>query len=205
MAPDEKALHADLAKAPFRVGVADGRWRLIDIAWPHVFIAVTAKDGREYVLRFNCAGFPATPPTAGLWDMTTQRGARIRPLAAQQGRAAWRCLPSQLEGRHRALSALRPRKHRRPRQLARAKCPRKSGGPPPASFNTWSSSMNFSIAAIICRLLAPRHELSCSWWLWRRLLAKLRERGRCDARERRVPARRQGRCRPPAHRRFRAL
>ena len=38
--------------------------------------------------------------------------------------------------------------------------------------------MNFSIAAVTCRLLAPRHELSCSWWLWRRLLAKLRERGR---------------------------
>ena len=42
--------------------------------------------------------------------------------------------------------------------------------------------MNFSIAAITCRLLAPRHELSCSWWLWRRLLAKLRERGRGAAR-----------------------
>lgn len=37
--------------------------------------------------------------------------------------------------------------------------------------------MNFSIAAITCRLLAPRHELSCPWWLWRRLLKKLRERG----------------------------
>jgi proteasome lid subunit RPN8/RPN11 len=38
--------------------------------------------------------------------------------------------------------------------------------------------MNFSIAAIICRLLAPQHELSCSWRLWQRLLKKLRERGR---------------------------
>jgi hypothetical protein len=37
--------------------------------------------------------------------------------------------------------------------------------------------MNFSIAAITCRLLAPRHELSCSWRVWRRLLKKLRERG----------------------------
>jgi hypothetical protein len=37
--------------------------------------------------------------------------------------------------------------------------------------------MSFSIAAITCRLLAPRHELSCSWWVWRRLLKKLRERG----------------------------
>jgi proteasome lid subunit RPN8/RPN11 len=38
--------------------------------------------------------------------------------------------------------------------------------------------MNFSIPAIICRLLAPRHELSCSWRLWRRLLKDLRKRGR---------------------------
>ena len=38
--------------------------------------------------------------------------------------------------------------------------------------------MNFSIAAITCRLLAPRHELSCPWPVWRRLLRDLRERGR---------------------------
>lgn len=37
--------------------------------------------------------------------------------------------------------------------------------------------MNFSIAEITHRLLAPRHELSCSWLLWRRLLEGLRERG----------------------------
>jgi hypothetical protein len=71
MAPDEKALRADLAKAVFRAGVAGGRWRLLDIAWPHVFVAVTAKDAREYVLRFNATGFPATPPTAGPWDVKT--------------------------------------------------------------------------------------------------------------------------------------
>jgi hypothetical protein len=33
------------------------------------------------------------------------------------------------------------------------------------------------------RLFAPRHELSCSWLVWRRLCAKLRERGRNSARE----------------------
>jgi hypothetical protein len=43
--------------------------------------------------------------------------------------------------------------------------------------------MNFSIAEIISRLLAPRHELSCSWRVWRRLLAGLRERGRGRTRE----------------------
>lgn len=43
--------------------------------------------------------------------------------------------------------------------------------------------MNFSIRETINRLLAPWHELSCSWWLWRRLLAALRERGLYGRRE----------------------
>jgi hypothetical protein len=38
--------------------------------------------------------------------------------------------------------------------------------------------MNFSIAKITRHLLAPQHELSCSWLLWRRLLKDLRSRGR---------------------------
>lgn len=43
--------------------------------------------------------------------------------------------------------------------------------------------MNFSVAETTRRLIAPRHELSCSWLLWRRLLARLRERGRGRSRE----------------------
>ena len=43
--------------------------------------------------------------------------------------------------------------------------------------------MSFSIAATINRLLAPRRELSCSWFLWRRLISALRERGRRESRE----------------------
>jgi hypothetical protein len=75
MAPDEKALRADVAKGVFRAAAAKGRWRLIEISWPYVFIGVKAKDGREFVLRFNCAGFPAQPPTAGPWD--TQRNSML--------------------------------------------------------------------------------------------------------------------------------
>jgi proteasome lid subunit RPN8/RPN11 len=37
--------------------------------------------------------------------------------------------------------------------------------------------MSFSIVEIIRRLWAPRHELSCSPFLWRRLLAGLRDGG----------------------------
>lgn len=43
--------------------------------------------------------------------------------------------------------------------------------------------MNYCIAETIRRLLAPRHELSCSWLVWNRLITDLRERGRERTRE----------------------
>ena len=43
--------------------------------------------------------------------------------------------------------------------------------------------MNFSIAETMSRILAPKHKLSCSWLLWRRLCRGLRERGHNRTRE----------------------
>jgi hypothetical protein len=43
--------------------------------------------------------------------------------------------------------------------------------------------MNFSIAATIYRLFVPRHKISCSWQLWRRLCKDLRTRGQNRTRE----------------------
>lgn len=43
--------------------------------------------------------------------------------------------------------------------------------------------MNFFSRETMRRLFSPRYELSCSWLLWRRLKAKLRERGRHCSRE----------------------
>ncbi len=76
-APDERAFQADIAMARFRLGEAERRWRLVTTAWPDVLIGVTAKDGREYVLRFNCAGYPQNPPTSGPWDVA---GNRVLPF-----------------------------------------------------------------------------------------------------------------------------
>lgn len=67
-APDERAFRADVATPGFRLGVADGRWQLLDIAWPIALLSVTASDGHAFVLRFDCSGFPESPPTARLWD-----------------------------------------------------------------------------------------------------------------------------------------
>jgi hypothetical protein len=76
VAPDEAGFRADVAKAAFRAGVADGRWRLHGVSWPHAFLGVFARDGREFVIRFECSGFPTSLPTGGPWDL-----ARNAPLA----------------------------------------------------------------------------------------------------------------------------
>ena len=68
MLPDERAFRADVVKARFRLAEAERRWRLVAVTWPFALIAVTAKDGREYVVRFNCSGYPQTPVTGGSWD-----------------------------------------------------------------------------------------------------------------------------------------
>lgn len=68
VAPDERALRADLGRPEFRLGEAQERWSKRSISWPIVLIGVTASDSAEFVLRFNCAGYPQVGPTAGLWD-----------------------------------------------------------------------------------------------------------------------------------------
>jgi len=69
--PDQRAFKADVAKAAFQLGQAEGRWRLISMAWPFAFLGAFAKDHREYILRLNCAGYPQVAPTGGPWDMKT--------------------------------------------------------------------------------------------------------------------------------------
>ena len=66
--PDERAFSADVSKPAFCLGQVEGRWSLLGVNWPFALISVTAKDGRHYVLRFDCSGYPQTPPTAGPWD-----------------------------------------------------------------------------------------------------------------------------------------
>jgi hypothetical protein len=73
IAPDQRAFEADVAKAAFRLGALEERWRLINTSWPYAFIAVTARDKREYVLRLNCAGYPQVAPTGGPWDVACNR------------------------------------------------------------------------------------------------------------------------------------
>lgn len=67
--PDERALRADLARAPFLLGEAEGKWKLVDIIWPYVFINVRARDDHHYCFRLECGGFPTELPTGAPWDL----------------------------------------------------------------------------------------------------------------------------------------
>lgn len=69
MAPDETSLRADLVSAHFLSGEDRGRWEFEKLEWPHLYVSVTARDGRAFALRLNCCGFPNQPPTGTFWDL----------------------------------------------------------------------------------------------------------------------------------------
>jgi hypothetical protein len=65
-------LEQDLRSGRFLAGQARGRWKLLELQFPLVFVEVAARDGRRFVLRFDCSGYPDAAPTATLWDRATQ-------------------------------------------------------------------------------------------------------------------------------------
>lgn len=68
----ETILRAHLEAGPFQSGVDRGRWRLVASEWPLAIIAVSAAERpggpSEYAFRFECTGYPQTPPTAQPWS-----------------------------------------------------------------------------------------------------------------------------------------
>ena len=73
MAPslDQQMFERGVSSASFRLGVRDKRWRVIEIRWPHAFIAVHAAERNgapnEYVFRFDCSNYPQNAVTAQPW------------------------------------------------------------------------------------------------------------------------------------------
>lgn len=71
MAPDEQSLRADLTSARFLSGEDRNRWQFKKLAWPHLYVNVTARDRREFTLRLDCGGFPSSAPTGTFWNLTS--------------------------------------------------------------------------------------------------------------------------------------
>jgi hypothetical protein len=70
---DEQQLRSDLMSARFLAGVDRGRWRLCEVRWPHLYVDVLARDGRDFLLRLNCEGYPEAAPTGTFWDHDENR------------------------------------------------------------------------------------------------------------------------------------
>jgi hypothetical protein len=67
---DERVLRLHLKSGRFLSGVACGRWRFVSLKWPHLIVAIPARDGVEYGFRFECTGYPRAAATARPWDLT---------------------------------------------------------------------------------------------------------------------------------------
>ncbi len=92
--PDQRAFLDDVAAGAFQLGAHLGRWRLVDQSWPIVIaeVAAAARPGAPggYGFRFDCSGYPQSPPTARPWDATANEplpfgrwpGGRVRVPAA---------------------------------------------------------------------------------------------------------------------------
>jgi hypothetical protein len=65
-------LEQDLRAGRFLAGQARGRWKLLEHQYPLALVEVAARDGRRFVLRFDCTGYPDAAPTATLWDCANQ-------------------------------------------------------------------------------------------------------------------------------------
>jgi hypothetical protein len=67
--PDEQVLRLHLESGRFRSGVALGRWRLVSVKWPLVFIVINARDGANFGFSFQCEDYPRKAVTARPWDL----------------------------------------------------------------------------------------------------------------------------------------
>lgn len=99
VAPDERALVADLAGVRFQDGADRGFWRLVSLDWPFALIAVSAAPRAsspvEFLLMIECSGYPAQAPTGCPWDAETNDvlASEKRPKGERAGRvfrADWR-------------------------------------------------------------------------------------------------------------------
>ncbi|MFV1849127.1 MAG: hypothetical protein ACMZ66_00235 [Thalassospira sp.] len=73
--PDEAVLRRHLSEGRFIAG-CQRRWTYHTLEWPHLFVSITARDGRRVGLKIDCSGYPNQPPTAVPWDQ-----ARRQPLS----------------------------------------------------------------------------------------------------------------------------
>jgi hypothetical protein len=68
----ERRLRKHMTQEPFQVGVDQGLWRLIELAWPRAVFGILSAEGNrryEVSLRLNFERYPLAAPLVELWDV----------------------------------------------------------------------------------------------------------------------------------------
>lgn len=92
--PARVAIEDDLRSVPVLDGVENGYWRVVDLAFPTLTIAVTTGDGRELGMRVDVTGYPAAAPAGTPWSIVANRPLTLAELpsgatAETVFRSAW--------------------------------------------------------------------------------------------------------------------
>jgi hypothetical protein len=88
--PPQLTLEAQLNSVRFIVGVDSGRWTLLALAWPHIYVRVMGRDpdvGRisAHDFRLECSGFPDPGPHVERWVYADDAGHGHKPPAPATG------------------------------------------------------------------------------------------------------------------------
>ena len=90
--PTIARIEADLIDPGLLAGIANGRWRIVEFAFPQLDFVVSATEpngaASEYGFRAELSGFPSTNPMVRIWDLgaNTPLAAPARPTG--NGRVA---------------------------------------------------------------------------------------------------------------------
>lgn len=84
--PARRMLEAQLSSVRVLIGVEEGRWEVLLLAWPHVYARVTGRDpetGRTFRHDFEleCTGFPDPGPLVERWSYAENATYGTRPPA----------------------------------------------------------------------------------------------------------------------------
>lgn len=83
MTPDEAAINKDLTSLWFRKGEALGKWKLLGLHFPMLYVVMAAAPRPNapdwFLFKLEVQGYPAIGPTGMLWH-----GGLDQPLATEQ-------------------------------------------------------------------------------------------------------------------------
>jgi hypothetical protein len=90
VSPARRTLNAQLNSVRFLAGVEAGRWELLLLEWPHVYVRVSGHDpdtGRSFThdFHFECTGFPDPGPFVERWSYVENATHGTLPPAPSSG------------------------------------------------------------------------------------------------------------------------